>query len=96
MVGREGALEWQRLRNNAVSQDGKTMAYIWLKGLNIQDTHATFKRLVDGRMEVSACPNSIRDTKVNGTILTTARILKPMDRILFGVFSFAAFKVERL
>lgn len=72
------------------------MAYIWLKGLNIQDTHATFKRLVDGRMEVSACPNSIRDTKVNGTILTTARILKPMDRILFGVFSFAAFKVERL
>ncbi|VDK36018.1 unnamed protein product [Taenia asiatica] len=86
VVSREDSLESRRLRKKAVNQDGKTTAYIWLKGLNIQDTHATFKRLMDGRMEVSAGPNSIRNTKVNGTILTTARILKPMDRILFGSY----------
>ncbi|CUT99198.1 Kinesin motor region [Echinococcus multilocularis] len=86
VVGREGALESQRLRKTAANQEGKTTTYIWLKGLNIQDAHATFKRLPDGRMELSAGANSIRNTKVNGTALTTSRILKSMDRILFGSY----------
>ncbi|EUB62332.1 Kinesin-like protein unc-104 [Echinococcus granulosus] len=96
VVGREGALESQRLRKTAANQEGKTTAYIWLKGLNIQDAHATFKRLPDGRMELSAGANSIRNTKVNGTALTTSRILKSMDRILFGLFTCAALKSKRL
>ncbi|VDM31231.1 unnamed protein product [Hydatigera taeniaeformis] len=86
VVRREGTRGSHRPRKRTTNKDGKTTAFIWLKGLNIQDKHATFKRLADGRMKVLADANSIHNTKVNGTILTTARILRPMDRILFGSY----------
>uniref|UniRef100_A0A5K3ENU8 Kinesin motor domain-containing protein n=1 Tax=Mesocestoides corti TaxID=53468 RepID=A0A5K3ENU8_MESCO len=86
VVGREGAPGNLRVHGRVVEKDGKKTAYILLRGLNIQDTHATFTRLQDGRMELSVGTNSTRSTKVNGTILTTSQILKPMDRILFGSY----------
>lgn len=86
MVGREGAPGNRGLGGPIVDGQGRKTAYILLRGLNIQDTHATFTRLKDGRMELSVGPTSARNTKVNGTILTTSQILQPMDRILFGEF----------
>ncbi|VUZ43253.1 unnamed protein product [Hymenolepis diminuta] len=80
IIGREGAPGNLNLTNS------EKVSYILLKGLNIQNIHATFTRLPDGRMELSVGSNSLRNTKVNGTTLTTSVILRPMDRILFGSY----------
>ncbi|KAM7539407.1 hypothetical protein Aperf_G00000055836 [Anoplocephala perfoliata] len=90
IVGREGAPGNLNLENKERRSSGK-VSYILLRGLNIQDTHAIFTRLPDGRMELSVGPNSLRNTKVNGTIITTSVILAPMDRILFGSYHLYVF-----
>ncbi len=58
---------------------------ILLRGLNIQDKHATITRTKGGeKIELIPGPDALGNTRVNGVRLTKSIALHHKDRILFG------------
>ncbi|VDN19661.1 unnamed protein product [Dibothriocephalus latus] len=90
-VGRQGAPGNPETAEDAIDKVSGKKTWILLKGLNIQDRHARFRRLPNGQIELVVEQGALKNTKVNGTALISSKILEPTDRILFGSYHLYVF-----
>ncbi|VDL99910.1 unnamed protein product [Schistocephalus solidus] len=90
-VGRQGAPGNPETEEDAIDKLSGKRTWVLLKGLNIHDIHAKFRRLSSGQIELAVVEGSLKNTKVNGTALTSSKILEPADRILFGSYHLYVF-----
>nr|VZI47555.1 unnamed protein product [Spirometra erinaceieuropaei] len=90
-VGRQGAPGNPQTAEEAIDRLTGKKTWVLLKGLNIQDIHAKFRRLSNGQVELVVVQGALKNTKVNGTVLTSSKVLEPSDRILFGSYHLYVF-----